>query len=403
MFGSRRSILRARRRDLLLDRFGVPVAAGALNNTYSSPGPGGLRTATDTESKGSIVNGQLVCSGPKTVAAWGDFGIWLPAITRQLGRTVVFGPLTLNAGDQCHIGFSAAKSSHMGNDVPYFYVFNSNLLRVRDGSINVNIGTWSIGTQYWFAIRERAAGAYYYVKSGDSNFKLVYVSNNGVSNGYPGISNYNAKFILDAIRIVAELWNPPVLCWDDHTGSDGAITTSKSTDADGLPAPVRTYTQVGTWAISSNTLVCSALDSGVAANLVDVGTPDTLTSVLLTRTAGTAGVYVRYVDADNNIRLIHDGTNVKLIKRVDGSEDTVVNVVSAYAAGAQIKVHCDGTKFLCYYNNALIGTEATISDGVLQSGTKVGEYTDDTGNSFDNFRCDARGNGHYDSLNKALR
>ncbi|WP_289460411.1 hypothetical protein, partial [Klebsiella pneumoniae] len=48
MIGSRRALLRSTRRRLLHDHFGKPAAAGSVNATPATPGPGGLRTVTDT-------------------------------------------------------------------------------------------------------------------------------------------------------------------------------------------------------------------------------------------------------------------------------------------------------------------------------------------------------------------
>mgnify|MGYP000211933023 CR=1 FL=1 len=67
--------------------------------------------------------------------------------------------------------------------------------------------------------------------------------------------------------------------------------------------------------------------------------------------------------------------------------------------GADLRIICDVTKFRLYYNNVMIGTEQTISDSGLASGTKQGLYTSDTGNTFDDFRVFARGTGgEYSAL-----
>jgi hypothetical protein len=78
---------------------------------------------------------------------------------------------------------------------------------------------------------------------------------------------------------------------------------------------------------------------------------------------------------------------------VAGTTTTLVDTAATYSAGADMRVICDATKFRLYYNNALVGTEQAIADAGLQSGTKQGLYTSDTGNTFDDLRVFARGTG----------
>ena len=349
---------------------------------------------------------RLISAGGKATAAYGDPGLWYPAVTRELGRTVIFGPVTVeDASVFAEIGTDTNTTGEFNGSS---FLLNNDKLSTRDGGLNgPQVHTPSDNTPYYLAIRLLAAGAEYYLKTVGGNWKKLWRGGtDATATLYPGISNYSAAFNLSepGVIVPAELWHPPVLLYDSFGRADGSPTQSESLDADSKPAPVKTYTEVGTWAISSNALTCSALDGGIGMLLADAGVVDTLTDVLVTHAGGTAGIVFRYADADNYIRLIHNGTNVQLIKKVGGSDTTVTNVAAAYAAGTQIRVICEGTKFNAYYNNVLIGTEATIADAGLQTGTKVGVYTDDITNSFDVFSSAARGtNGEYDSLNRYLR
>jgi hypothetical protein len=68
-----------------------------------------------------------------------------------------------------------------------------------------------------------------------------------------------------------------------------------------------------------------------------------------------------------------------------------------------LRVVASGSAFRVYYNNAAVGTEQTISDAALQSGTAHGLYTTDTGNTFDDFTVYARGtDGEYDTILDAI-
>ena len=64
-----------------------------------------------------------------------------------------------------------------------------------------------------------------------------------------------------------------------------------------------------------------------------------------------------------------------------------------YVAGATLRVIKDATKYRVYYNNALVGSEQTISDAGIIDNTIHGLFSTYSGNSFDNFTLWARGTG----------
>ncbi|HUW11159.1 MAG TPA: hypothetical protein VM537_15625, partial [Anaerolineae bacterium] len=72
---------------LLRDEFRIDAAAGAVNGTPATPGPG-TRTAVDTGGDAlSIASGNMAFANPNNVA--GDPGLWYGAITRQAGRILL--------------------------------------------------------------------------------------------------------------------------------------------------------------------------------------------------------------------------------------------------------------------------------------------------------------------------
>jgi len=82
-----------------------------------------------------------------------------------------------------------------------------------------------------------------------------------------------------------------------------------------------------------------------------------------------------------------------LEKNVAGTYTTVQSTAVTYSAGATLRVIKDGTKYRVYYNNALVGTEQTISDAGIISNTKHGLFSTYSGNTFDNFTLWPRGSG----------
>jgi len=146
-----------------------------------------------------------------------------------------------------------------------------------------------------------------------------------------------------------------------------------------------------TWGISTAKAVCSALDGGLGIALVDTSNPNVILDAIVTRVGDNVGIVVRYVDADNYIYTGHDGTNAYLVKVVAGTPTTVATAAKAFGAG-NVRVIISGTQIMMYWNGAQIGaTFVTIGDAALQTSGKHGLITTNTGNTFDNVYCYARG------------
>ena len=132
-----------------------------------------------------------------------------------------------------------------------------------------------------------------------------------------------------------------------------------------------------------------------------------LASADLTITAGTqAGVVTNLDDAAtpaNFLLAYHNGTNAILDKCVAGTYTNLISAAATYSAGATLRLitYTSGGNLLArlYYNNALIGTEQTISDAGIKSNTIHGLFSTYSANLIDNWLALARGTeGQYNVM-----
>lgn len=144
--------------------------------------------------------------------------------------------------------------------------------------------------------------------------------------------------------------------------------------------------------VSLKALTLSSLFSSVSTSDSDV-----IADANVTLTAGTQAGLVLNLDSTsspaNFVIAYHDGINVKLDKNVGGTYTNLISAAVTYSAGATLRVTKDGTKYRVYYNNALVGSEQTISDAGIISNTNHGVFSTYSGNSFDNFTLWPRGTG----------
>jgi len=146
---------------------------------------------------------------------------------------------------------------------------------------------------------------------------------------------------------------------------------------------------------SLKTLTLSSLFSSVA-----VSTPDVLAEAAVTLTSGTqAGLVLNLDSAASPANFVvgyHNGTNAILEKCVAGVYTTLISAAATYGAGNILRVIKDGQKYRLYYNNALIGAEATISDAGIINNRLHGLFSTYNGNSLDQYVIFARGTqGEY--------
>ena len=155
--------------------------------------------------------------------------------------------------------------------------------------------------------------------------------------------------------------------------------------------------------LSLKPLTLSSLFSSVSTSDKDV-----IASADVTLTAGTQAGVVTNLDSAgtpaNFLIAYHDGTYIKLDKNVGGTYTNLISATTNYVAGTTLRVityHSDANtlKVRVYYNNALRGTEQTVTDAGIISNTLHGLFSTYSGNTFDNFTLFARGSdGEYNDL-----
>lgn len=138
-----------------------------------------------------------------------------------------------------------------------------------------------------------------------------------------------------------------------------------------------------------------------------LSTSNVVASADLTITAGTqAGLGLRLDSASTPTKGLvahNDGVTCKLDQFTTAT--TWTNLISAactYSAGAKMVAITDGISARLYYNNALIGTTASVDAGI--TGTIHGLFSTSALNSIDNLVIYARGNeGQYSNLNAYIQ
>lgn len=389
---------------LVNDTFTTDRSAGAVNGTKAEPGPG-LRTVTDTNSKLSLSGGAagLATGG---VGA-GDPGLYYGGLVRAVGRIVTaqLTPTTNNV----QIGWETNTSGSIGHG--WRFAGGNTLQGVVNGS-NLTLGTWAANAQN-IAIVQRASGCFFFLKPNGGGWLLMWVSSSGNQTPLlPALiaESTTAVATCEFIRVPATLWLPAPLASDGFSASG---TTDGLGHAEGVAGGLGSGGNgkawndpygYGVWSTSVGIASCgdtTGLGGGDAPYILNAGKADAIVTAPITRAGGTVGVIVRSdASADNYVKAEHNGTNARLIKVVAGTPTTLINTAATYSAGAEIRVIAEGTKFRLYYNNALIGSEQTIADAALQSGTYCGIVSSGSGiNSVDNLTVFARGaGGEYAAL-----
>lgn len=383
---------------LINDTFTTDRAAGAVNGTKAEPGPG-LRDVNDTGSKLSLSGGSLVIAS--AAPGTGNPRLLYAAQGRRAGLVAIIALATPASGSAgpARAGWTYSPTGIYGTEAVAFA--NSNVLEARVNLTNVTVGASALGTSYIVAVVLRASGAFYFIKGGAfSNWTMLWSSTGVVDTPMAPVFaaiNNGAGCSSAYLRVPATLWLPTPLASD---GFSAWGTTDGFGHAEGVAGGLGsgggglTWTnQIGTWGDSAGKAFANALSGGIAAATVDTSKTDTIVTAKVTRSGGVAGVLVAYVDANNHVRAVHNGTNAQLIKRVGASDTNVISAAATYSAGAEIRVIREGTAYRLYYNNALIGSQQTISDAVFNGVTKQGLYSTDDAAAFDDFVVRARGTG----------
>lgn len=373
------------------DNFDTPVAAGSVNGSAADPGPG-TRVVNDTGNQMSIANGELVVAGGS--GAWGDPGLWYGNLGRALGKIAFCKIIPAATTSQFMFGWDNNQTTTI---LDSFQFISSGRIFTFFGAAGPQVGLYQAGVYYDLAVILRANGAFFLIRGGAfTKWTLLWDNQvNALANAFPGITSFNAAINADDIMVPATLWWPTPEISDTFDRADGAIGISDGgvqPEADGVGKGVAWQNKEGTWAIASNVASPSALASGLAIATGLTNTADIYIDAVLARAAGSIGIVLRYVDDANYIYVVHNGTNLLLVKRLAGVETTVQTTAVAIGAGA-LRVICDGTSFDLFLNGAKVGTTQTITDLPLQTSTQHGLYSTNTGNSINNFLARPRGSG----------
>jgi hypothetical protein len=174
---------------------------------------------------------------------------------------------------------------------------------------------------------------------------------------------------------------------DAFNRADGDLDTTDGlghAEANGGSGDTWTSTK-GTWAVRSDKASCTDTTGGGQQGIAIISSSgNTFIECSITRIAGVAGIVGRHRNDSNYLRLYHDGTNCKLDKIINNVVTNLQSTVIAYTATSVIKLFLDTNEYIASYNNINAGV-GTISDTSLMNGSKVGLYTTDTVNKFDNF------------------
>lgn len=350
---------------LLFDRFLTDRSAGAINGTAAEPGgtDAPTRVVADAGNKATIANDIFAtASGGSTNSPNLTYS---SSYARAAGR-VAAGKVYINkaatGGGQL---FGWSSTSNGTTYTHRFYIENQSLMVLNNGTGNYPciVGNVSADAPLWLAVVMRATGAFFFAFGGRDFGKMMLT------------------------RVSRALTTTPLYpAWTYYTTGTGQGVADVVVPSD-LYIPT---------ALVSGTTVSGTL------NVSDSGKTDTVSVAGLTRAGGNIGIVTRYADANNYVITYHDGTNVKIDKVVAGSLSNVASVAKTYSAGADLEVAWNGTNIRVYYaGNQLANNGYTISDSALQTGTQVGIYSTDAGNSVTNFECFARGAGGEHAALKA--
>lgn len=369
---------------ILYDKFITTVSAGSVNNTLAEP-TAQIRKIVDTNTKLSISGGVFNFA---TGEASND-GIIYPTVQRNAGRILLASITPADTSGNTTFGWGPNNNAP-GSDIIRFNGGGSGVIGIVANSTgSVLVATISGATTYQVAEILRANGVYFFIKGGAFTYwTLLWHYPVGNSTLHPLVyaGGTTAVSTLDNIRVPKSLWLPQSSAYDTFTRANGALGSSETTGPDSQVVGSKAWTDtLGTWAIASDVAGASATSGGSAFETLDAGVADIIIDAAVTRSAGVAGIVLRYKDSSNYVIAYHDGTNCKLDKVIGGSTTNVKSAVATYSAGATLRVITSGSSFRLFYNNAAVSTVGTISDAAVQTTTLHGLYTTSTSNTFDNF------------------
>jgi len=237
---------------LLRDEFTDTRAAGSVNGTAATPGPG-TRVVVDANSKLSIGGGVLsiATGGAGTDEPRLSYG----SIARLAGRVLIASATITTEG--VIVGMSDANTATRQSAIRFY----DTSVAIDKGSASwLAVGAYSTATAYQIAIVERGGGEYVFIKGGAfATWTLLFADANGAGDPlYPiiGADDSASVYTLDYIRIPDALFLPDLLAYDTFARANGALGSSETTGPESQVVTARTWESGGaTWAIASNEAV----------------------------------------------------------------------------------------------------------------------------------------------------
>ena len=352
---------------LLFDRFITARAAGAIHGTAAEPGGSDApnRVVSDTGNRASISDGVLkTASGGSTNTPNLTYNKSYARLAGLVLAAKCYMAQSLVAGGQL---FGWSSTSNGTTYTHRFYVENQSLMVLNNGTGNYPaiVGKVAVDGPIFLAVVLRETGAFFFAFGGKDFGRM------------------------SLLRVHRALTTTPLYpAWTYYSSAVGQ-------GVDDIVIPSDTYTPA--------TLV-SGLGVSGTINVADSGKTDVVAVAGLTRAAAEIGIITRYADANNYVRTYHNGTNVVIEKVIAGTPATVASVAKTYVAGADLEVIWQGTTIRVFYGaNQLNNDGYTISDAALQTGTQVGVYSTNAGNSISTtFECFARGSGGEHAALKSM-
>ena len=243
---------------LLNDNFNDTVAAGSVDDTVATPGPGVRDVVTDTNSKISVGSGVLDFA---TGAAAND-GVWRTVQTRAAGRVYVAKITPADANGIISFGFDANQAGAL-TDSFRMNASSAGLDIIANGGSAFVVGAYA-ATPYFLAAVMRGTGIHWYIKGGAFTlWTNIYNTTAGTANAYPALTVGNTTTVLTSSfnRIPVKKWLPTPIVYDTFTRGNGAIGATEATGPDSQATPVKTWTGTGA-TISTNKAIITPTEGG---------------------------------------------------------------------------------------------------------------------------------------------
>jgi hypothetical protein len=388
---------------LLQDEMTDELAVDLIHNTLATDGVH-TRNVIDTADKLTMTSGYLFANGGNFV--YNDPGIWYtPYLNFDTDTIAVCFTFRYSGTPTGSVGISTrvASGDAITGQPNFGRLFQSS-------TINMRFLFASNKPQFYFPVVLAASTDYQVVFIAQGANGMTFLIKGGVftdwalvgifppdtiSDASPAFMWHSGTFRVLDIRATSLIPAHAPIAGDSFNRSNGSLgSTDGSVNGETGGGSLAWTTALGTWGIATNKAQASALD-GTTSNAIatiDPAVNNIVYSAFVTRTAGAVGIVLKYVDADNYIRAQIDGTNMKLIKRVAGSETDVLSTANTSTTG-WLHVVQHGNSYTLAFATGATATTGTISDAAFSGQTKIGLYTSNIGNTIDWIKAKAIGGG----------